>query len=225
MIDVARDLERMQDYIVGRLPDEERDAFEERLVRDPALARELDQSLQLSAGLSELRQQGYFARASRPRIFQSWLPTLAAAAVAGVAVMLLWTPSPDPVLMGSLQPVSASHAAPWVAAHFTFVSVRGAADPVLDLPASGLIELRAMPAAHEADVRYRVRLIRQDATGATSVGELVGLVPGEDGYMHSYADAARLKAGRYVLSVETVGGKGSETFPFTLRAAAEPPRS
>jgi hypothetical protein len=224
MIDVSRDLERMQDYVIGRLSDEELRAFEERLVRDPALARELDQSVQLREGLAELRQQGYFARASRSRIFQSWLPTLAAAAVAGIAIALLWSRSPEPVLMGSLQPVSASHAAPWVAAHFTFVSVRGASDPVLTLPASGLIELRAMPAAHEPDVRYRVRLVRQEGAGATSVGELVGLVPGEDGYVHSYADAARLKAGRYVLSVETAGGKGAETFPFTLKAA-EPQRS
>ena len=224
MIDVSRDLERMQDYVIGRLSDEELRAFEERLVRDPALARELDQSVQLREGLAELRQQGYFARAARTRIFQSWLPTLAAAAVAGIAIALLWSRSPEPVLMGSLQPVSASHAAPWVAAHFTFVSVRGASDPVLTLPASGLIELRAMPAAHEPDVRYRVRLVRQEGAGATSVGELVGLVPGEDGYVHSYADAARLKAGRYVLSVETAGGKGAETFPFTLKAA-EPQRS
>lgn len=224
MIDVARDLERMQDYLIGRLPEEERLAFEDRLVRDPALARELEQSLQLREGLSELHEQGYFARASRSRIFQSWLPTAAAAGVAGVAIVLLWSRSPEPVLMGSLQPVSASHAAPWVAAHFTFVSMRGASDPVLNLPASGLIELRAMPSAHEPDVRYRVRLIRQDEAGATSVGDLVGLVPGDDGYVHSYADAARLKAGRYVLSVETVGGKGNETFPFTLKAA-EPQRS
>ena len=35
MIDVARDFERMQDYIVGRMSDEEQRAFEERLVRDP----------------------------------------------------------------------------------------------------------------------------------------------------------------------------------------------
>jgi len=223
MIDVARDLERMQDYLIGRLPEEERQAFEDRLVRDPALAQELEQSLQLREGLSALRDQAYFARASRARIFQSWLPTLAAAGVAGVAIALLWSRSPDPVLMGSLQPVSASHAAPWVAAHFTFVSMRGGSDPVLNLPASGFIELRAMPSAHEPDVRYRVRLVRQDEAGATSVGELVGLVPGEDGYVHSYADAAHLKAGGYVLSVETVGGKGSEAFPFTLRAA-EPQR-
>ena len=224
MIDVARDLERMQDYIVGRLSEEERRAFEDRLERDPTLVRELDQSMQLREGLSELREQGYFARASRSRILQSWLPTLAAAAVAAVAVMLLWTPTAEPILTGSLKPVSASQAAPWVAAHFTFVAMRGGSDPVLTLPASGVIELRAMPSAHEPDVRYRVRLVRQDVAGTTSVGDLMGLVPGEDGYVHSYADAARLKAGRYVLSVETVGGKGAENFPFVLKAT-EPQRS
>ena len=225
MIDVSRDLERMQDYVIGRLSDEELRAFEERLVRDPALARELDQSVQLREGLSELRQQGYFARASRPRIFQSWLPTLAAAAVAGVAVALLW--SPQSRTRSSWGPCSRSAPATQPpGSPPTSRSCRSAAPriPCSTLPASGLIELRAMPAAHEADVRYRVRLVRQDESGATSVGDLVGLVPGDDGYVHSYADAARLKAGRYVLSVETVGGKGAETFPFTLKAA-EPQRS
>ena len=39
-----RDSETMQDFIVGRLSDAERRAFEDRLVGDPTLARELEQS-------------------------------------------------------------------------------------------------------------------------------------------------------------------------------------
>jgi hypothetical protein len=67
MIDVAREFERLRDYLVGRLPDDEVRDFEDRLVRDPELAREFEQSLRLHAGMQELRAQGYFAvRTSRP---------------------------------------------------------------------------------------------------------------------------------------------------------------
>src|SRR5215467_15825702 len=151
VIDVSRDLERMQDYIVGRLSDEERLAFEERLMRDPTLVRELDQSLLMREGLATLRDEGNLPKAvSRLRTFQSWVPTLAAAAVAGVALVVLWTRNagPDPLLMGAIEAPSAGKSAPWVAAHFTFVSMRGGSAPTLDLPPSGLIEFRALPASH-----------------------------------------------------------------------------
>ena len=222
VIDVARDLERMQDYIVGRLPEEERRAFEERLMRDPGLVRELDQSLLLREGLAVLREEGYFARpVSRFRAFQSWVPTLAAAAVAGVALLFLWSRSagPEPLLMGSIEPVSAGKSAPWVAAHFTFVSMRGSSATTLDLPASGLVEFRALPAAHAEGSRYHVTLTRQGDAAAEPVGDLAGLTLGEDGYVHAYADTARLTAGRYVLHVEGTSGS-AESFPFTLRASA-----
>ncbi|MBV8909400.1 MAG: hypothetical protein JOZ89_01435, partial [Gammaproteobacteria bacterium] len=83
MIAAARDLELMQDYIVGRLSEDERRAFEYRLVREPALVRELEDSLQIREGLRQLRAQGYFTRAaSRGRRFLPWVPALAAAALA-----------------------------------------------------------------------------------------------------------------------------------------------
>jgi len=53
VIDVARDFERMQDYIVGRMSDEEQRAFEERLVRDPALVLEVERSLRLRVVLTD----------------------------------------------------------------------------------------------------------------------------------------------------------------------------
>ena len=65
MIDVARDFERMQDYIVGRMSDEEQRAFEERLVRDPALVLEVERSLRLREGLQQLKIEDYRAHAEQ----------------------------------------------------------------------------------------------------------------------------------------------------------------
>ncbi len=90
MIDVAREFERLRDYLVGRLPDDEVRDFEDRLVRDPELAREFEQSLRLRVGMQELRAQGYFAaRTSRPSRLRVQLVALAAAVIAAIA-LLLW---------------------------------------------------------------------------------------------------------------------------------------
>jgi len=136
-MEVGRDSERMQDYIVGRLSDHEHRAFEDRLVRDPGLVHELEQSLRLSDGLHQLRAQGYFDKAaSRAGGSRIWLPVLAAASIAGLALLLWLQPStgPLPVLTASLDS-RAPAVGPPVAAHFTFVAVRGSAIPDL-LPAA-----------------------------------------------------------------------------------------
>jgi len=58
MMDATSDLDRVRDYLVGRLSDEDRRSFEERLARDPELSREFEQALELRAGLKELQSQG-----------------------------------------------------------------------------------------------------------------------------------------------------------------------
>src|SRR2546429_9659507 len=89
VISAGRDYERMQDYIVGRLSDDDSHAFEDRLLNDPGLVRELEQSLRLRDGLEQLREQGYFGKAvSRGMSPRIWLPALVAAAGAGVALFL-----------------------------------------------------------------------------------------------------------------------------------------
>jgi len=59
------------------------------------------------------------------------------------------------------------------------------------------------------------------------VGAAAGLALSADGYVHGYADAARLGPGRYVLRIEPDAETPAtaETFPFNLRAhGARPTR-
>src|SRR5256885_11187062 len=73
----------------------------------------------------QVRAQGYFDKAaSRARGSRIWLPVLAAAAIAGLALFLWLQPStgPLPVLTASLDS-RAPGAGPPVAAHFTFVEI------------------------------------------------------------------------------------------------------
>ena len=222
MIDAERDFATMQDFIVGRLSDDEQRAFEDRLVRESALVRELEESLRMREGLRRLRTQGYLVEAaSRVRSSRIWIPALAAAACAGLAVFL-WlshVTGPAPILVASLESPASTN--PLVAAHFTFVSMRGATTPDLGLPATGLIEFRAAPSTREGVHRYRVMLVREQEGGAAeSVGALAGLAVSSDGYVHCYADASRLAPGRYALHLQPdTGAPGvAEVFPFNLRA-------
>ena len=221
MIDVERDFERMRDYADGRLADDERRTFEDRLLRDPELVREFEQTLRLRAGLEQLKEQAYLVK-SAPRAARRslrWLPALAAAALAAVAIILWVQPqtSATGVLRAALGPSGATGAT--VSAHFTFVSMRGSSSYDLDRPAAGLIEFRASPTARTAGARYRLTLERVGQGGAAEpLGTLSGLAPGADGYLHGYADASRLAAGRYLLRVEAAG-PAAETplaFPFEL---------
>jgi len=227
-MDAGRDFERMQDYVVGRLSDDEHRAFEDRLVRDPGLVREFEQSLRLAEGLQQLRAQGYFeTAASRARGFRIWLPLLAAAAIAGIALFLWLQPStgPSPVLTASLESRTAA-VAPSVTAHFTFVAMRDSSTPDLDLPSGGVIEFRAAPATHMTASRYRLTLVQQDeGRGSKPVGAVAGLAVSADGYVHGYADASRLGPGSYLLRIELDAATSgtAEVFPFNLRARGARP--
>ena len=227
------DVDRVRDYIVGRLSEEERRSFEERLVRDPELVREFEQALEFREGLTQLQAQGYFIKPlakrtarARARRLGMWLPAVAAAAIVGV-VLFLWTQRsvvPSGVLLPAPESATGAGAAA-VAAQFTFVSMRGASTPDLDLPPGGLIEFRAAPGMHEAASRYRMTLVRNDESGPLqSLGVLTDLTLGGDGYVHGYADGARLLPGSYVLRVDsgTTGAGASEEFAFTLRARGSP---
>lgn len=213
-----QDFATMQDFIVGRLSEDERRAFENRLVEDPALARELEQSLRMREGLQRLRTQGYLQNtARRSGSFRVWVPSLVAAAGAGLA-LFLWlsrVTGPSPILM------AARTGAPSVAAHFTFVAVRGGSAPELELPSAGLIEIRAAPSTSETFHGYRVSLVRQvEGASAESVATLAGLAVGTDGFVHFYADASRLALGEYLLRIQpdTDAPGGADVFPFNLRS-------
>jgi hypothetical protein len=229
VINPSRDFATIQDFIVGRLSDNEREVFEERLVRDPALVRELEQSLRMREGLQRLRTQGYFKRAApRGARVRVWIPALAAAASAAL-VLFLWlsrTVGPSPVLLASLEPLGVADGMRPVAAHFTFVSMRGVSVPDLDLPAAGLIELRLAPDTRPPAPRYRVSLVRKhEGGGEEPVAAVPDLAVGADGYVHCYADASRLAGGSYALRMQpdTNAPAMPQIFPFNLRLRATEP--
>ncbi|HLY51372.1 MAG TPA: hypothetical protein VKQ31_00040 [Steroidobacteraceae bacterium] len=237
MMELGRDFERMRDYVVGRMSDDERRTFEQRLARDPELVRELEQSLRLREGLQILKARGYFEprvataprgarKGARPWSARLLAPALAAAAAAGLALFLWIKPPPASpgLLRASLESGLAGGAAS-VRAHFTFLAMRAGSSPDLALPSQGLIELRVQPAAHATVSQFRTTLLReQEGAPESSLGTLGGLAPADDGYIHLYMDASRLTSGSYRLRVEGQTGPNgaAEVFSFRLRAGANP---
>lgn len=225
MLDVSRDPERIRDYLAGRLSEEENHAFGERLIRDPGLVRELERTLQMREGLQQLQDQQKFG-AMRGRHWRVWLPALAAAAAVAIIAVSLWvrTGTDTSVLGATLASRFGANATSEITARFTFVQMRGGAVPALALPARGAIEFRAQPATADAASGYRVTLLRERGSEAEPRGSATVPAIGADGYLHVYADAARLEPGRYVLRVQDAGQPAAELmFPFDFRTAAIEP--
>jgi hypothetical protein len=227
VLDVGRDIERIRDYLAGRLSEQESDAFGERLVRDPQLVRELERTLKLSEGLRQLAREAAQA-APRRHARRAWLPALAAAAALGVLGVALWVnPASEraPLLSASLTTALAREVTSTVASQFTFVPMRGGAAPVLELPPAGSVEFRVAAPAGPAPGGYRLALLAAEPGAAPRVlGSSSVAAPQADGYLHVYADATRLAPGRYTLNV--LGGAGGdaplEVYPFSLHTGAAP---
>ncbi len=218
MTDLTHDADEIRDYLVGRLSEHERLVFQDRVARDPTLARELESSLRLREGLRQLKGEGYFVmrdpgyRSATAVRLTRWLPLAAAAVVAALCVGAWWElRTPNSVLTASGE---GSPSAQW-----TFISTRGDEVPRLELPAGGLIEFRVAPETAAAGT-YRVTLMRGQAPAVNTLGTIEGRI-GPDHYVHAYTSAARLAPGDYRLQIETEGGTLPPlAFAFRLTAAS-----
>lgn len=225
MSDIGHDFARMQDYLVGRLSQEDCRAFEDRLVRDARLVGELERYLRFREGLQQLQPSESLAHnASRRAGTRAWAWGLAAAAV--VAAVTLWYVPPlategSTPLLTNLPGHAAPSVATTITGQFTFVTTRGGLKPRLGLPAAGLMEMRAAPADPTPATRYRVMLVRERSQGRAQVlGSLSGVAMSADGYLHCYVDASRLTPGDYELHLQPDTGTAARltVFPFELQA-------
>jgi hypothetical protein len=215
MMDVARDFQRMQDYLVGRLSGDELRLFEERLARDPELVREFEQSLRLKEGLEQLRQQKRLASAAPLRtVLRITLPLLLAAALAAVALLIRpqLMPGSPPILLATLPAAGAARAD---SSPLYLLSYRGgSAAATHALSASDPIEVYVERPVDAPQARLTLR--REDSTAP--IGAALTLNVPHEGSLHAYLDGSKLSPGAYVLTVEPVGGapQPPRSFPFAL---------
>ncbi len=238
MSEADLDYARLRDYLAGQMPDRECRIFEDRLQRDPALARELDLSLRLSAGLEGLRTEDRLSRSGSSKTL-NWAKRLAAAAAVACVAMLLWlrAPTVSAILTSTTESGATNHPA-WpfaarpiaarpiaarpIVAHFSFIGTRGLSSPELELPPGGLIEMRSAPSRRGTNLRYAVTLIARGPGGDRALAELHDLSADADGYVRCYADAEQLRPGSYELLIKTGSGTDASKDTFTFNLRAEP---
>lgn len=207
----------VQDYVAGRLSDADRRAFEEQLLSDASLVRDLEESLRLREGLEMLREQkvlgqrvlgqkrvpGEAWRPRRPAWFTGFaLASAAALAAIVVCVGFYYVKRSPPMLAASVAALRSSSALV-VVKQYSFAVVREATSiPELDLPTSGALELRALTPITGSGRTLRVTLSQIRSQKTSRIGVAEHLAPNADGFVVIYADASTLEQGDYSLSVE-----------------------
>jgi hypothetical protein len=193
----------MQNYIAGRLSESERTAFEDQLLSDASLARDLEESLRLREGLEILRERNQLAVPGPPRRWaRAILPALAAA-LALIALFFGWHSIQRlPVIAASVTSLHTHESAVLaVVGRHTFATLRNATQtPVLDLPIQGALELRALTGAGRS---FRITLEQLRGQSISRIGAAEHLIPDPDGFIVIYADASLLQPGDYALIVES----------------------
>lgn len=237
----TNNLVAVQDYVTGRLSETDRRAFEDQLLSDSGLVRDLEETLRLREGLETLRERKILGQLTHPPR-RAWMMRLALASAAASALIALgvtlWVERAPPVIAASVTALRALTSPPlMVVAHYSFAAVRDAAStPALALPTTGALELRALtplppltrptPVTPLADARqtFRVTLEAIHGPKASPIGFAEHLTPDADGFVAIYADASKLHPGDYDLSVETDAqdGTSAEHFAFTLKPVSGP---
>jgi hypothetical protein len=214
-------------YLAEQLDDAEREAFEAYYLQHPDVLRDMEAAARLKTGLAQLRDAGELVQLLKPQPWYRDQRYLAAAAVAALAVGVglygLRSPSRQPVLVASSGVLHTWRGTPLpLASSHMVLRTRGASyDAEIELPASAqTIELRVLPEYEAQQSRYRIALQAiADDDSLTPVAEVAGLTPGEDGFVPVFINTARIRPGRYQLTL-TGDSVASDASSFQLRFAA-----
>lgn len=203
--DIGPDIKRMRDYVYGRLPEAEHRAFEEQMECDPVLVQEVEHLLRFREGLQVVSSQGYLQQiAKQRRRTWSWVGALAAAALAGIA-LLLWQQRPaDGGVLSAYVPADSAGVRLPVAAEYRLLVTRGSTAWSISLPPRGLIKFD-IPVSGGS--RFKATLLRTEDDPARNIGTVSGLRPDAEGVVHAYADASWLNPGSYALQLESDAGE------------------
>lgn len=218
-------------YLAGRLTDAECEAFENRLVQEPELIRDLEAVARFKVGLQVLEERGELENAIRgSRWTPAWFAVAAAAALVVVGVLLVpyMITVRQPSLLASI-PASLTDRQGNVlpsAGSFTLLRKRvTTADAVIDLPPPGrAIEVRVLPESPPPQDGYTVSVWRQPQNGsAEKLGSTPHVTAAADGFLTVFIDTTRLTQGEYLLVISAPGGDdrpaGGDVFRIQLNPA------
>jgi hypothetical protein len=218
--------QKAQAYIAGRLSEPDLTAFEDQLLNDEDLVRELDESLRLREGFEILRERRDPVLQKPAR--RTWVSGVLRACAAAMIIIALYAGwhyvgRRPPLVAASIAALTAStDTRLTIVQSYAFAALRTATQiPVFPLPATGALELRALTSANVAGRTFRVTLERIQATKTSRIGAAEHLAPDADGFVVIYADASRLQPGDYSLIVQSDEDAKSpvQRFAFGLNPA------
>jgi hypothetical protein len=196
-------------FLAGQLSEDESREFEEYMLANPEIVRDLEATARLKVGLHVLKDKGELGSLLKPKPFYRDTRYALAASVAVLALCALFyfrggAPQ-TPRLLASMSSLvdSAGHLLP-LAHTYAILRTRGTDyDALVELPAAPqAIELRLLPEKPAHPARYQVSLARvADDDSLDKVGSVAGLIPGADGFVSVYFDSSRLTRGRYQLTI------------------------
>jgi len=218
-------------YLADALTDAERNAYEERLVREPQTLRELEATARLKVGLEQLRDKGELEEALRANpLTRSPLTVALAAAVAALVIgVSLWSThefgSRSALLAPSISAMT-DESGNVLALGLTQSLLRKRStnyDAVITLPPGrSAIKLRVLPATTTGAQTYVASVARlRDNDSAESVGTLRDLHPDQDGFIDIYADSSLLSPGRYRVTLSDASDT-SNFDAFVINAVTRP---
>ncbi len=201
--------EKANRYLSGRLSDAECADFENQMVRDPQLVRELEAIARFKVGLEVLQERGELEAVVRgPHWSYRWLAVAAAIAVLAIGALTfrsLVTPG-ERSMLAAVPAALTDRQGNILPSAGTFTVLRKrvtTADAVIDLPTQGhAIEVRVLPESPPPADGYRVSLWQQPAgADARRLGSVAHVMPAADGFLVIFMDTTSLTQGEYLLVV------------------------
>lgn len=220
-------------YLADQLTDEERAAFEARLVEDPAVLAELEATARLKVGLENLRQSGELDLLLKPRWGSGrsgWFALAASVALAMIGVVL-WrsveTTSQPSLLAASASFVNSAGQPLQIGMTYALLRTRANTyDATVQLSQeSQALQFRALPDPSIGADAYDVAFSKVEDDGSQrQLASISDLVPADDGFVTFYVNSALLSGGRYqiLLSPAGDGTAGPEPESFLIRVVAPP---
>lgn len=195
-------------YASGRMGESEELAFETRMLEDPLLAKEVEAIQRIREGLRALSARDELPevrRARRPGPLYALAAALTVCVIGASVLPTFW--KPHPVLTGT----PASNVA-----HTLFLTQTRGRDEAAEVPATGVIELKILPAVAGETDRYRATLGRMGDEAL--VASNVEARSSPSGYVMLYLDTTRVAPGLYWLSLM----QGSTQERFLLKVSESP---
>lgn len=213
-------------YLADQLSEEERAAFEARMLADPAVLHEVEVTARFKAGLALARERGQLgpllvAERRRPQYLA--LAAMLALVAIGIGVWRSSDTALVPWIAPSLQELARGDAPLPASAQFTLLRVRsdGQIDARIPLPAQRQgLWLRVLPDSGTDGSRHNVMLVRdEEPTAAQALAPIANLTANEAGYVEFFVDSASLQPGLYRLTVEPdAAAAEAETFLIQFTA-------